>query len=121
VRFKVLTAMSIKIMVFCDMTLSTFVDRYEHFGGIAAYIFMVEGSNFSLNAGTVKLLSTIPYASFPAITLYFFCNGCVSQSSSEEEGDEHEVEGEPSFSGVHTAYETVKSLSLFYVHSNEQE
>jgi len=60
VRFKVLMAISIKIMVFCDMTLSTLVDRYEHFGGIAAYIFMVGGSKFSLNAGTVKLLSTIP-------------------------------------------------------------
>jgi hypothetical protein len=52
--------MSIKIMVFCDMTLSTLVDRYEHFGGIAVYIFMVGGSKFSLNAGTVKLFSTIP-------------------------------------------------------------
>jgi hypothetical protein len=30
VRFKVLMAMSIKIMVFCDMTLPTFLDRYEH-------------------------------------------------------------------------------------------
>jgi len=59
-RFKVLIAMSIKIMVFCDMILSTLVERCEHFGRIADYIFMVGGSKFSLNAGRVKLLSTIP-------------------------------------------------------------
>jgi len=41
----------------------------------------------------------------------------VTGASNEEERNKHEVEGEPSFTGVHTAYETVKSLSFFYVHS----
>jgi hypothetical protein len=70
VRFKVLMALSIKMMVFCDITLSTFVDRYEHFGGIAAYTFMVGGSKFSLSAGKEKLLSTIPVC-------LISCNYCL--------------------------------------------
>jgi len=33
-------------------------------------------------------------------------------------GTNMKLQVEPRFTGVHTAYETVKSLSFFHVHSN---